>query len=133
MRLFAASVLMLTSALALAQVPHVTQPFRYFWDEATPNVTAVAGATQVNHFELQIDSGVFNIIGIPAGSVPSTVAGFTTFALQADPLLLIGSHTFTIKSCSGAALGVGCSTVVPFPFVLDPLAPPSAQRLGVGV
>lgn len=131
MRLSAAIVLMLTSSLAWAQV-HVTQPFRYFWDEATPNVTNVAGAVQVNHFEIQVDNGAFTSIGLPAGSVPSTTTGFTMFALQADPLLAVGTHTFTIKSCSGAALGVGCNVTVPFAYVLDPLAPPTALRLGVG-
>ena len=127
------ALLLFVSLPAWGQVPHVTQPFRYFWDEATPNVTNVAGAIQVNHFELQIDAGPFSVIGIPAGSTPSTVLGFTTFAFQADPALALGTHTFTIKTCSGATLGVGCSTTLPFSFVLDPAAPPSAQRLGVGV
>src|ERR1043166_342035 len=99
------ALLLFVSLPAWGQVPHVTQPFRYFWDEATANLTNSPGAIQVNHFELQVDGTPFAVIGIPAGSTPSTVAGFTTFALQADPALAIGAHTFSIKTCSGAALG----------------------------
>ncbi len=131
MKWFASVVLMLVATSAFAQ-PHVTQPFKFFWDEPTPNVTGVAGAPQVNHFEIQIDAGPFVSVGLPAGSVPSTTVGFTMFILPADPSIAVGTHTFTIKSCAGAALGVSCNVTAPFVFAVDQIAPPTASRLGVG-
>ncbi len=120
----------LMSGQAFAQ-PHVTQPFRYFWDEPTVNVNG-SPSVQVNHFEMQIDTGTFVSVGIPVGSFPSTTVGLTTFPLPADPALPIGAHTFAIRSCATAASGVSCSTSAPFAFVLDQIAPPTASRLGVG-
>jgi hypothetical protein len=136
MRLFAASVLMLTSSLAFAQVPHITQPFFHLWDYPTVNVTLTPGFTQVAHFELQIDAltPVSTIPPVPI-SVPAATAGYLTFKVAADPALAMGPHTFNIWACPTLVAAAGCvgSTPGPFAFVLDPKPLPSAQRLGVGL
>ena len=134
MRLFAAIVLMLISSLAWAQVPHVTQPFSYLWDYPTVNVTLTPGFTQVAHFEIQLDAltPVSTIPSVPI-SVPSGTAGFLSFKVLADPALATGSHAFNVWACPTLIAASGCVGAVAFPFVLDPKALPSAQRLGVGV
>ena len=134
MKLSAAIVLILTSALAWAQVPHVTQPFNYLWDYPTVNVTPTPGFTQVAHFEIQLDAltPVSTIPSVPI-SVPSGTAGFLSFKVLADPALPVGSHTFNVWACPTLVAASGCVGAVAFPFVLDPKVLPSAQRLGVGL
>lgn len=128
MRSFAAVVLMLASSLSFAQV-HITQPFKFFWDEAAVNVNGTAGQPQVQHFELKVDSAAaVNVVPL-GGTVVN--AGFVTFSQVADPTLLPGTHSFLVRACSSASSTVGCVDSGPFAFVLDPIAPPAPTNLRV--
>src|SRR6266853_3104469 len=104
-RLASLLLLLLASSAAFGQV-HITQPFKYSWDEPTPNVTGVAGAQQVQHFEVKVDAGTATTVA-PTGGVASTIAGQTTFKLQADPALPLGTHSFVVSACSSSSSGVG--------------------------
>lgn len=138
MKVFASVVLALVSSLALAQVPHVTQPFFHYWDYPSVNVFSTVGFTQVAHFELQYDATVPTILPATIPVVPSSTTGYSTFKLPASTTLALGPHTFNIYACptlvASNAAASGCvASPVPFAFVLDPQPLPSAQRLGVGV
>lgn len=137
MRYFASAVLMLTSLTALAQTPHLTQPFFYFWDYTSANINGSSGFQQVAHFEIVLD-GNPTALPLTLTNFPSTAPGDTTFKLAADINLPLGTHAFTILACptliSSTVVGSGCSTgPTPFSFVLDPRPLPSARRLGAGV
>ena len=132
-------ILFLTSSLALAQVPHVTQPYFYLWDYSTVNIAVTPGFTQIAHFEIQLDAGipVSTVPPIPI-SVAAVTPGFSTFKYPADAATPLGSHTFNVLACptltSSTVAGSGCvAAPTPFAFALDPKALPSAQRLGVGL
>jgi hypothetical protein len=128
-RLAGLLLMLLLSAPALAQV-HVTQPFKYLWDEQAASVNGTVGTVQVQHFELKVDNGTaINVV--PLGGTLSTVVGNVTFTLPADPALALGAHTFTVAACSTTTSGGGCATSAPFSFVLDPNAAPAPTNLGV--
>ena len=128
-RLLSSLALLLVALPAFAQT-HITQPFRYLFDEATQNVNGTAGQQQVNHFELQVDTGTFANIGLPS-PVASTVPNNTTFSIFADPALATGAHTFTVRACPGTA-STGCLASAPLAFVLDPAPAPAPTNLRVG-
>lgn len=124
-----------STSLALAQVPHVTQPFKHLWDYPVVNVTTTPGFTQVAHFELQIDALTPVVLVPMPPAIPSPVTGFLTFTQPSDPALPIGPHTFNVYACPTLVAATGCvgSTPGPFAFVLDNKPLPSALRLGVGL
>lgn len=128
-RLLSSIALLLLALPAFAQV-HITQPFKYYFDEQTQNVNGTAGQQQVNHFELQVDTGVFTVVGLPSPTA-STVPNFTTYSVSADPALPVGSHTFTVRACPTSA-STGCVTSASFAFVLDPVPAPAPTNLRVG-
>jgi hypothetical protein len=137
MKYCAIILMLLASSLAWAQTPHITQPFFYLWDYTTANINGSSGIQQVAHFEIVLD-GNPTTLAPPILSIPSTVAGDTTFKLAADINLPLGNHAFSIVACptlvSSTVAGSGCSAgATPFAFVLDPRPLPSARRLGVGV
>lgn len=138
MKLLAGLALMLTSLTTLAQTPHITQPFFYYWDYNTANINGSSGVQQVAHFEIVLD-GNPTALPLTISNTPSTSPGDTTFKLAADINLPLGNHVFNIIACptlvSSTVAGSGCSAgaAIPFVFVLDPRPLPSVRRLGVGV
>ena len=128
-RLLSSLVLLLFALPAFAQV-HITQPFKYFWDETTQNVNGTVGQQQVNHFELQVDTGTFTNVGLPSPA-PSSVPSFTSFGVLSDPALSTGAHTFTVRSCPSTA-STGCGASPSLAFVLDPVPAPAPTNLRVG-
>jgi hypothetical protein len=130
MRQFLSSLALLLFALpAFAQV-HITQPFAYSFDEQTQNVNGTAGQQQINHFELQVDTGTFTNIGLP-NPTASTVPAATSFSVNADPTLSVATHTFTVRACPTTA-STGCFTSASFAFALDAVPAPAPNNLRVG-
>jgi hypothetical protein len=104
MKRLAGILLMLASLSAFGQVPIVTQNNSPAIDYLTTDLTAFA----VTRFEMQLDSGSFSSIGLPATTDDAkTLPGAHTYAgPKLGTLgLSVGSHSFAARACNVTGCG----------------------------
>ncbi len=124
---YAIVLLLFASSATFAQVPIATQNNAPALDYPIVDLAAFS----VTRFEMQLDSGAFVSIGLPATTDDAkTIVGDHTYAGPKFGTLglSIGNHTFSSRACNAG--GCGVASAVPFAFTYAPIPTGTAnQRL----
>jgi len=119
-------LLLFASSAAFAQVPVATQNSVPVFDYLIVDFTAFS----VTRFEMQLDSGTFASIGVPATTddVKTLVGAHPYPGPKLGTLgMSVGSHTFASRACNAGGCGIASA---PLAFTYAPIPNATAnQRL----